>query len=188
DTDYFVDVSLPISADEAVERAKVGPHWPFGDRLAKVFKRDPSRRWKEVAANGRKTTIITGQLRLRSQAGVIDLGVEIGRPLPAEVACRKLKYFKEFKELLHSLAEKVAELLLSLDSPVSLSFDPSGNLAKNDAALHFLMRHIMSSSKLPLAIDEIAAQPHSKLLERREFVRMDEIEEADAELISDGFE
>jgi predicted component of viral defense system (DUF524 family) len=188
DTDYFVDISLPISLDEAMERAKAGPHWPFGDRLANVFKRDPSRRWKEVAANGRKTAVVTGQLRLRSQAGVIDLGVEFGRPLLAEVACRKLKYFEEFKELLDSLAEKVAELLLSLDSPVSLSFDPSGELSKNDAALHFLMRHIMASSKLPLAIDEIAAQPHSKLLERIEFVRIDEIEEVDAELISDGFD
>lgn len=188
DTDYFVDISLPISLDEATERSKAGPHWPFGDRLANVFKRDPSRRWKEVAAEGRKTAVVTGQLRLRSQAGVIDLGVEFGRPLLAEVACRKLKYFEEFKELLDSLAEKAAELLLSLDSPVSLSFDPSGDLAKNDAALHFLMRHIMSSSKLPLAIDEIAAQPHSKLLERIEFARIDEIEEADAELISDGFD
>lgn len=188
DTDYFVDISLPISLDEATERSKAGPHWPFGDRLANVFKRDPSRRWKEVAAEGRKTAVVTGQLRLRSQAGVIDLGVEFGRPLLAEVACRKLKYFEEFKELLDSLAEKAAELLLSLDSPLSLSFDPSGDLAKNNAALHFLMRHIMSSSKLPLAIDEIAAQPHSKLLERIEFVRIDEIEEADAELISDGFD
>lgn len=188
DTDYFVDISLPISLDEATERAKAGTHWPFGDRLANVFKRDPSRRWKEVTANGRKTAVVTGQLRLRSQAGVIDLGVEFGRPLLAEVACRKLKYFEEFKELLDSLAEKVAELLLSLDSPVSVSFDPSSDLAKNDAALHFLMRHIMSSSKLPLAIDEIAAQPHSKLLERIEFARIDEIEEADAELICDGFD
>lgn len=189
DTDYFVDISLPIHLDEAMRRAEAaGPHWPFGARLANLFKRDPSRRWKETVANGQKMVVVTGQLRLRSQAGVIDLGVEFGRPMMAEVACRKLKYFEEFKELLDSLAEKAAELLLSLDSPVSLSFDPSGDLAKNDAALHFLMRHIMSGSKLPLAIDEIVAQPHSKLLEQIDFVCINEIEEADAELISDGFD
>lgn len=188
DTDYFVDVTLPIPLDEAQARASAGPHWPFGLRLANVFKRDPSRRWKEIEVGGRKSAVITGQLRLRSQAGVVDLGVGFGAQLMAEVACRKLKYFEEFKELLDSLAEKAAELLLSLDSPVSLSFDPSGDLAKNDAALHFLMRHIMSRSKLPLAIEEIVASPHSKLLERIEFVRIDEVEEADAELICDGFE
>ncbi|MCC8613060.1 DUF2357 domain-containing protein [Xanthomonas euvesicatoria] len=188
DTDYFVDISLPISLDEATKRAEAGRHWPFGARLANVFKRDPSRRWKETVANGQGAVVVTGQLRLRSHAGVIDLGVEFGRPMMAEVACRKLKYFEEFKELLDSLAGKAAELLLSLDSPVSLSFDPSGDLSKNDAALHFLMRHIMSSSKLPLAIDEIAAQPHSKLMEQIEFVRIDEIQEADPELISDGFD
>ncbi|MFM2281213.1 MAG: hypothetical protein RLZZ444_3444, partial [Pseudomonadota bacterium] len=122
DTDYFVDISLPIPLDEAVKRAEAaGPHWPFGARLANVFKRDPSRRWKETVANGQKMVVVTGQLRLRSQAGVIDLGVEFGRPMMVEVACRKLKYFEEFKELLDSLAEKAAELLLSLDSPVSLS-------------------------------------------------------------------
>lgn len=188
DTNYFVDISLPIPLDEAMVRAKIGPHWPFGPRLANVFKRDPSRRWRETLANGQKTTVVTGQLCLRSQAGVIDLGVEPDRRLMAEVACRKLKYFEEFKELLDSLAEKAAELLLSLDSPVSLSFDPSGDMAKNDAALHFLMRHIMSSSKLPLAIEEIVGQPHSRLLERIDFVPIDEVEEADAELISDEFD
>lgn len=188
DTDYFVDVALPISLGEAFERAKADSHWPFGARLAHVFKRDPARRWKEIVSGGRPTAVVTGQLRLRSHAGVINLGVEFGRPLIAEVACRKLKYFEEFKELLDSLAEKAAELLLSLDSPVSLSFDPSGDLAKNDAALHFLMRHIMADAKLPLAIEEMAASPHSKLLERIDFVRIDEVEEADAELIADGFD
>ena len=188
DTDYFVDVSLPISLEEAAERARAEPHWPFGARLAYVFKRDPIRRWKEVVSAGKPLAVITGQLRLRSHAGVINLGMEFGRPLMAEIACRKLKYFEEFKELLDSLAEKAAELLLSLDSPVSLSFDPSGDLAKNDAALHFLMRHIMANAKLPLAIEEMAASPHSKLLEQINFVRIDGVEEADAELIADGFD
>lgn len=188
DTDYFVDVALPILLTEAIERAKIGPYWPFGPRLSNVFKRDPSRRWKEVEANGRRIVIVTGQLRLRSHAGVIELGTEFGNPLIAEVACRKLKYFDEFKELLDSLAEKAAELLLSFDSPVSLSFDITNDLAKNDAALHFLMRHIMSKAKLPLAIAEIIEEPHSRLVESLEFVRIEELEDAEADLIADGID
>lgn len=186
DTDYFIDVAMPISMEEAVTRSQTSTAWPFDHRLANAFRRDPVKRWKVAEISDRKVVTITGQLRLRSQAGVINLGVEALEPLLAEVACRKLKYFEEFKELLDSLAEKAAELLLSFDSPVSLSFDTSGDLAKNDAALHFLMRHIMSRRHLPTAIDEIIAQPHSRLLERLDFVPIDEIEEADPELISDG--
>jgi hypothetical protein len=188
DTDYFVDIHLPIHLDEASKRAKAGPHWPFSLRLANVFKRDPARRWKEIENGGRPGVIVTGQLRLRSHAGVIDLGTEFGNPLIAEIACRKLKYFEEFKELLDSLAEKAAELLLSFDSPVSLSFDVSKDLAKNESALHFLMRHIMSKGNLPLASEEILANPHSSVIENLEFSRIEEIESADADLISDGFD
>jgi hypothetical protein len=186
DTDYFIDVSLPLTLIEAVERSESGPYWPFDARLATVFKRDPSRRWKEVDVNGRRTTLVTGQLRLRSHAGVINLGTEFGSSLLAEVACRKLRYFEEFKELLDSLAEKAAELLLSFDSPVSLSFDITSDLSKNDSALHFLMRHVMSDLKLPAAIEEILAAPHSQLIERLGIVPIEEIEDADASLIADG--
>lgn len=188
DTDYFVDISLPLNLVEASERARTGPHWPFGARLSTVFKRDPSRRWNEIETNGRSVTVVTGQLRLRSHAGVVDLGTDLGGSLMAEVACRKLRYFEEFKELLDSLAEKAAELLLAYDSPVSLTFDITSNLAKNDSALHFLMRHIMSSAKLPLATEEIFSYPHSLLVERIEFVRIEELEDADADLIADGMD
>lgn len=188
DTDYFVDVSLPLPLAEASERARSGTHWPFAARLSTVFKRDPARRWKVVETNGQSITVITGQLRLRSHAGVLDLGTEFGSTLMAEVACRKLKYFEEFKELLDSLAEKAAELLLSFDSPVSLSFDIANSLAKNDSALHFLMRHVMSSTRLPSAIEEILAFPHSRLVERTEFVPIEDIEQVDADLIVDGID
>lgn len=188
DTDYFVDVSLPVSLKDAEEQACTHPAWPFEQRLSNVFKRDPARRWKEINDGGCVRTIVTGQLRLRSHAGVLNLGVQCGAPFMAEVACRKLKYFEEFKELLDSLAEKAAELLLSFDSPVSLSFDTTGDLARNEAALHFLMRHVMSKPRLPTAIEEIVAQPHVRLMERIELISIEEIVEADSGLIADGLD
>jgi hypothetical protein len=69
---------------------------------------------------------------------VLDLGTALGGSLRAEVVCRKLRYFDEFKSLIDSLAEKVTELLLAYDAPVSLSFGFSHERAQNDAALHFL--------------------------------------------------
>ena len=188
DTDYFIDVSLPLTLNEAVERSRSSAHWPFDARLSTVFKRDPSRRWKEANTNDRCNTIVTGQLRLRSHAGVIDLRTEFGSSLLVEIACRKLGYFEEFKELLDSLAEKAAGLLLSFDSPVSLSFDLTNDLSKNNSALYFLMRYVMSDLKLPLAAEEIIAYPHSHLVERLAVVPVEELEDADASLIADGIE
>lgn len=128
---------------------------------------------------------MTGQLRLRSHAGILDLGTELGGNLRAEVVCRKLKYFEEFKALLDSLAEKATELLLAYDTPVSLSFALSHEQARNDAALHFLMRYVMSPGQLPAAVTEILRMPHSRLIEKLEVKPIEDIEEGQADLIVD---
>jgi len=128
---------------------------------------------------------VTGQLRLRSHAGVLNLGTELGGSLRAEVVCRKLQYFEEFKALLDGLAEKATELLLAYDSPVSLSFGLSQEQARNDAALHFLMRYVMSSSQLPAAAAEVLSSPHSRVIERLEVKPIEEIEEGQADLMID---
>ncbi|WP_082578910.1 DUF2357 domain-containing protein [Achromobacter sp. Root565] len=184
DTDYYVDVLAPFPLDEARQRLSENPAWPFAQRLSNAYASDPPRRWKEV--DGR--TLVTGQLRLRSQAGVLDLSPVFGGELRAEIACRKLRYFEEFKDLLDSLAEKAAELLLSYDSPVSLSFEQAEVLATNEAALHFLMRHVMSAANLPASLEEILSDPHGSMRERVETVAISEIVEADSELIADGVE
>lgn len=184
DTDYYVDILTPYPLGEARQQLANNPAWPFEHRLSNAFASDPPRRWKEV--DGR--TLVTGQLRLRSQAGVLDLSPVFGGELRVEVACRKLRYFDEFKELLDSLAEKAAELLLSYDSPVSLSFDQTDELATNEAALHFLMRHVMSSAKLPTSLGEILSDPHGSMRESIESVTIEEVLEADPELLADGIE
>lgn len=185
DTDYFVDVSVPIDIDEAMRQAQTDEAWPFDQRLATVFTRDPPRRWRQVDANKRPHTVITGLVRLRSHAGVISFSTPFGGSLRAEVVCRKLRYFDEFKALLDSLAEKAAELLLAYDSPVSASFGVLDELATNDAALHFLMRHVMATGNLPLAAEEILANPHTSLIERVDVARIEQIEEAHDYLIVD---
>lgn len=188
DTEYFLDLMVPLHLADAEQKAKAHPAWPLDQRLTGAFSREPVRRWKEVLIAGRTHTIITGQLRLRSHAGVIVFGTEYGGTVRAEVACRKLRYFDEFKSLLDSLAKKAAELLLAFDSPVSLSFAATDNRADDDAALHFLMRHVMSSGNLPLAVEEILARPHVRLLEHIEPVPIEEIEDPDPELIVDSID
>lgn len=185
DTDYFVDVTIPLSLAEATQRAVEHPAWPFGLRLVSAFTREPVKRWREVEWAGRRHTVVTGQLRLRSHAGVLDLGTALGGSLRAEVVCRKLRYFDEFKALIDGLAEKATELLLAYDTPVSLSFGLSQEQARNDAALHFLMRYVMSPGQLRAAIAEVLSAPHSRLVERLDVKPIEEIEEGQADLIID---
>lgn len=185
DTDYFVDVTIPLPLAEAARRATEHPAWPFGLRLAGAFTREPVKRWREIEQSGRRHTVLTGQFRLRSHAGVLDLGTALGGSLRAEVVCRKLRYFDEFKALIDSLAEKATELLLAYDTPASLSFGLSQEQAQNDSALHFLMRYVMSPGQLPAASAEVLRGPHSRLIERLEVEPIEEIEEGQADLIID---
>ena len=185
DTDYFVDITVPLPIAEASQLSVTHRAWPLGLRLSSVFTREPIKRWREVKIGGHCHTVVTGQMRLRSHAGVVDLGTELGGKLRAEVVCRKLKYFDEFKSILDGLAEKVTELLLAYDTPVSLSFGLSKEQACNDAALHFLMRYVMSPDQLPAAASEVLGIPHSRLHERLEMKPIEEIDEGQADLISD---
>ncbi|AAQ57687.1 restriction endonuclease-like protein [Chromobacterium violaceum] len=185
DTDYFVDVTVPLPIVETCQRAATHSAWPFNLRLASAFTREPVKRWREIEVGGRQHTIVTGQLRLRSHAGVLDLGTELGGSLRAEVVCRKLQYFDEFKSLLDGLAEKATELLLAYDTPVSLSFGLSQEQAGNDAALHFLLRYVMSPLQLPAAFAEVLNTPHARLVERLEVKPIEEVEEGHTDLISD---
>ncbi len=188
DTDYFVDITIPLPLIEASERSDMHSAWPFNLRLASAFTREPIKRWREIELAGRRHTVVTGQLRLRSHAGVVDLGTELGGKLRAEVVCRKLRYFDEFKALLDSLAAKATELLLAYDTPVSLSFGLSQEQARNDTALHFLMRYVMSPTQLPAAAAEVLSTPHSRLFERLELKPIEEIEEGQADLVIDHLE
>lgn len=188
DTDYFIDVTVPLAHAEAEAKSSIHSAWPFNQRLAKTFKRDPPRRWKIIEKDGRSCTVITGQLRLRSHAGVISFDTEFAPGPRAEVACRKLGYFEEFKALLNDLAEKAAELLLAFDSPTSISFESADSSVTNDAALHFLMRFVMSPGNLPLAMEELLAAPHSRLVEYQTLSRIEDIFDIDLDLLVDGLD
>lgn len=188
DTDYFVDITIPLHLSEA--RLRSGSHqaWPFSVQLASAFTRDPVKRWREVESEGRRSTVVTGQLRLRSHAGVLNLATELGGYLRVEVVCSKLKYFEEFKALLDGLAERATELLLAYDSPVSLSLQTSNELAISDAALHFLMRYVMSPGQLPAAIGELLSAPHAQLIERLELKFIEDIEQGQDDLIAESID
>lgn len=163
ETRYYVDIGVPAGRETALELASQSQSWPLDGRLAKAFERDPSRRWKSQDGN----FIVTGTLNIGSYAGVISLGVQgFGESIEAEVVCRKLNYFSEFKALLDEIAEQLAELLLQQESPASIEFRNSDDEAKSNAGALVLLRHLMKPDNLPLALEKIASRPKTRFSSR----------------------
>lgn len=184
-TDYFIDVTLPIPKAEAMRRSRQRPSWPFSERLRAVFRPDPPRRWKEPDTS---SVTVSGQLRLRNHAGILDFSVENGASLRAEVVCRKISYFAEFRTLLNEVAEFLAELLLQYDSPVSVAFDLTDARDASLAALLFQMRYVMAADNLPLAVEEVLSQVHAMLVTETGMRGIAEVEEPSIEALADALE
>lgn len=185
DTEYLVDVTLPRPFDELMREGPRPKGWPFGLRLATIFRIDPPRRWR---ANDDGSTTISGLLRLRSHAGILDLSLASTAPLLAEVVCRKIGYLDEFKALLDEVAEELSELLLQYDSPVSATFNLSDTTPETEAALLFQLRHAMADRNLPVALDEIKRAFHSRLDQWRATEEIGAVQEPDIPAFIEEFD
>lgn len=185
DTEYLVDITLPRPIEELISEGPQPKGWPFGERLAKVFRIDPPRRWR---ATGDGSTTISGMLRLRSHAGILDLSLVDNAPLLAEVVCRKIGYLDEFKALLDEVAEELSELLLQYDSPVSAAFNLSDTKPEAEAALLFQLRHAMADRNLPVALDEIERAFHSRLDQWRAIEEVGAVQEPDIPAFIEEFD
>lgn len=175
-TDYFIDITLPISRDAAEAEIQAQPGWPFDPRLAGIFQVEPPRRWRSDSDG---LLVVSGTIRLRNHAGVLDLRTPFGSGLRLEVVCQKIGYLDEFRLLLEHVADELAELLLQYDSPVSAGFNVSDVTSSNEAGLLFQLRNIMSPDNLPASIDEILARFKSRLYSRQSVVSLEEVEEPD---------
>lgn len=175
-TEYYLDVTLPLSLEDARSAADLQPGWPFNERLAIVFQADPFRRWR---CNVNGTVTISGQLRLRNHAGILDLSLGDNRQLVVEIVCQKIGYFDEFKAMLDAVAEESSELLLQYDSPASASFNLADAAPASEAALLFQLRHIMADRNLPTALEEVRRSFHSRLVNRQTTEPLSGIEEPD---------
>jgi uncharacterized protein len=185
ETKYFVDVCVPLTLDDAIRSAQTSAGWPLSGRLAKAFERDPPRRWKPYADDA---TIVTGSLNLGSYAGIVELGIQ-GYPyqVKAEVACRKLNYFSEFKTLLEDIAEQLAELLLHQESPTSIDFRVADVDAVSKTGAIVLLRHLMKADNLPHALALICSRPRTRFTSRTEFQETPDSAHLAVDCLTDAF-
>lgn len=110
-------------------------------------------------------THVSGRIHFRSFAGVIHFGFDENVStdiLEVEVISFKLDYEKDFRALLSELAEKHTELILQLDQPteIALKMKQAEDISKQVLLLH--LRKLMEQDRLPLAIETILSNPHSK--------------------------
>ena len=87
--------------------------------------------------------------------------------------------------MLNDVAERLAELLLQYDSPLSFAFDVSDVGGNNEAALLFQLRHIMNPENLPTAVDEVLTGFHFRSVGSQETAPIFGIEEPEVDLIID---
>lgn len=160
-TDYYIDAHLPIALAEAKAKAAESEMWPFGEKLRGAFKRDPVRRWRQ---HGDGTTTITGLLRAKNAAGILDLSISQYGTLRCDVFSSKLDYATEFRLLLTSLATKAIDLCLQYDAPTSVLLASSYDSPGSDFAALFYLRSIFDRGEITEAIDLILDRPHSRLL------------------------
>jgi predicted component of viral defense system (DUF524 family) len=184
-SEYYVDITLPIDAPQAKQRAAEEPGWPFSPRLATIFKLDPGRRWRE---NDDGTITVSGQLRLRNHAGVLNLSPFENSPLHVEVICAKIGYLDEFQRLLDAVAEEYTELLLQYDSPVSSNFNFSDAVNRNESAVLFHLRYVMAEHNLPVALDEMKRALHVRLDSRRVMRTVTDVSEPDVPALAEQFD
>lgn len=189
ETNYFIDICVPIGKQQALERAGASKQWPLAGRVGRAFQREPERRWKD-GPNG-NSCIVTGSINLRSYAGLLTLGIDgTDMAIEAEVVCRKLNYFQEFQHLLTQIAEELAELLLQQEAPASIEFTLSDTPSVLDTGALVVLRHLMNPANLPAAVSAILARPHSRVVTRTAIeehpdvsaIAIDSIDEA----VSDG--
>lgn len=184
-TEYLIDITIPTTKNEAIIKIEHNPGWPFLERIAKVFEADPPRRWRE---NPKGTLTISGRLRIRNHAGILDFNTDYGTNLLAEVVCKKFNYLDEFQALLSDVAEEFTELLLKYDSPVSLDFDLGGESKSLDSALIFQFRYIMRGDNLPLSVNEIVTRFHTSLVNKKTLQPISQVEEFDIDVYVDNLE
>lgn len=159
ETDYLVDVTLPISRVNAAAEWEKRSSWPLGERFEKYFRADPPRRWHFVEGGVR----ITGVLNFRAHVGVANLQIPGGPPLLVEVTPAKIGYFEDLKALLELISAELLELLFQLDEPTSIHLGLSSAQATEPLALLFHLRRALSEPQLPTAVEAVLNRPHSSV-------------------------
>ncbi|MDB2685923.1 restriction endonuclease-like protein [Mariniblastus sp.] len=158
ETEYLIDIKLPITKDEAIRQQNASKSWPLST-LGTAFTSEPTRRWSETDEN----VTITGRINFRAYVGIAEINVYDTHFISTEVVCAKIGYFEDFQCLMDSIADELVELLLQVESPTFSNFSVNDATESQLVTYLFLMRNVMMEANLPNAIEDILLSPRSHL-------------------------
>lgn len=166
-TEYYVMLTVPLALPEAKAKWEQSLSqrlaWPFlNARLAPVLKIFPPRYWQFENKNNPLTRIFC-TLSFGSYVGVVDLSLSSTSNIRAEVASEKIGYYDDFKMLLQEVSEDVVELLFEVDNVAGLKFSTSEPEDPPPSVQVFHLRRLMSSGKLPSAVEAVILSPNTLL-------------------------
>lgn len=97
-----------------------------------------------------------------------------------EFISRKIDYDQEYRQMTEDIAGFCEQLLLSVDSPTSLTFATNPEERKRlTIESFFFLRHFLSDDKLALLIEHIQRNPHRTLTSRKEWSPVEKVSSAD---------
>jgi predicted component of viral defense system (DUF524 family) len=165
-TDYLVDLLIPTTRAEAAIAWRARPHWPFHDRLARFYRSDPPRRWRDTEAG----LIVSGRLNFRSHVGIADLSPDGSGELLIDVVPSKVGFLDDYPAILNAIAAHLTDLLFRAEGP---TFAPLQDVAKDRTTLLSVLmqiRRAMSSAGIVSAVEELLYRPRRALMDERTIV------------------
>ncbi|MGG1518760.1 DUF2357 domain-containing protein [Paenibacillus oryzisoli] len=171
-TNYFISVTIPLSLIELKEKIVDGINsFPFNNlRLSSNFKLNPEKTWKQETRDNKKFIIISGTLQTKNQVGILDLSIGEQEGLFCEVASSKINYQEDFLSLLTDIAEESSEILLQMGMSTGYHFDAQNEKEADFLIIMFHLRGLFAADALPLALNTIMNNIHSKLVNENNIV------------------
>jgi predicted component of viral defense system (DUF524 family) len=165
-TNYFICITIPLSISQVKEQLKENYNqYPFTNlRLLSNCKINPEKTWKQETRNNKKIVIITGTLQTKNQVGILDLSLGEQQKLFCEVASSKINYQEDFRSLLTDIAKESSEILFQMGMSTGYHFEVQDEREADYLITMFHLRNLFSTDALPLALNTIMNNIHSKLV------------------------
>lgn len=161
-TDYDFALTVPYSRKEFISQAKESsnPIYPFTSLELAGFLSFNSQFACKETQNG---FLLTGRFNFKEFSGLAYLDIETPRvkmSFAVEVMTSKLSYESDFIFLIEELSKLHSEIMLNLDTPVSvgMNFDYEREISPHALLLH--IRQLFRDDQLPCSITTILSNPN----------------------------
>ena len=163
-TDYDFALAVPHSRTDFIAQAKesANPIYPFTNLELSGFLSFNSPFACRETADG---YVLTGRFNFKEFSGLVNLDIETPRDrmlFAVEVMTAKLSYESDFVFLIEELSRLHSEIILNLDTPVSVGMDFDHEREISPHALMLHIRRLFRDDQLPCSVATILSNPNCR--------------------------